>query len=143
MARFTSWWTQPEMATPQGITHAARAAGLFVETGDYKVGTLDFGDGGPMADILVEGTVVAAADANWLVYPASSSEGGWRAQEVTCRAGAMEITSGSPLRHLGTAYDQPASIVESLVNNASESIDVHGGSNVTEIGVDRVSLSGP
>jgi hypothetical protein len=142
MARYMSWWTQPEMATPQGITEAARAAGVLVETGDYKVGTLDFGDGGPLADILVEGTVVAVADANWLVYPASSCEEGWRAQEVNRRSGATEIVSSSLPRQLGTAFDRATSIVGALTTKASDSIDVHSGSRAAAIDVNRVSLAG-
>lgn len=118
MASFASWWTNSETATPQGIAQAAKDAGVFLESGEYKVDALDFGDGDRPVDVLAQGTVVAAANGtSWLVYPAASREEGWRARRVNHRSGGAEVAVSQPCQ-IGTAYDQAARIVAALVTEA-------------------------
>lgn len=95
---------------------------MFLESGEYKVDALDFGDGDQPVDILAQGTVVAAANGtNWLVYPAASREEGWRAWRVTHRSGGSEVAASQPSYQIGTAYDQAARIVSALITNPGSS----------------------
>lgn len=113
MARNVPWWNGPGMTTPATIAAAAEATDSLVESGrDYVVGSLDFGDGGPLAPIVTEGAIVRCpAGELWLVRPGDCKEQGWIAHPLTDRA---DRRPGVLPRQLGTAHAPADDILSAL-----------------------------